>query len=287
MHQAFNGSRALIRSSAARQASIHIKKYIVQFVRLMCITSVLFMLSPHIAYAESISNMGDAINQAGRQRMLTQRMLKNYALIGQSIRGRSAQKHLDDAITLFDQQLTNLKRYSNDDNTLELLANVTSQWGPIKIEFQQAPQKEKALALRNKNDALLAATHQVVIALERQSPTKTGQLVNIAGRQRMLSQRMAASYALMAWGFEAEINPIYQQAYDEFNSALGYLSSNPTNSSAISSSLADVRQQFRRFTMTSQAAGEQVYVPGLIDRSAEKILDRMNEVTRLYADTFR
>ena len=287
MYQLYSGTSVLVSTNLMLTAFYQVRHRVVLMLALIMMLVVGIALPTANVQAESINTLGDAINQAGSQRMLTQRMLKNYALIGQSIRGRSAQQQLDESIALFDQQLVNLKRYSNDLETLELLANVTEQWAIVKKEFQQIPQKNKVLSLRNKNDALLAAANQVVLSLEHQSQTRTGQLVNVAGRQRMLSQRMAASYALMAWGFEAEIKPIYEQAYQEFDSALDYLSSNPTNSSAISSSLADVRQQFKRFTMTSQAADEHVYVPGLIDRSAEKVLKRMNEVTALYAGAFQ
>ena len=283
MYQLYSGTSVLMSKNSTLTVFYQVRHRVVSMLALIMMLVVGVALPTSKVQAESINTLGDAINQAGSQRMLTQRMLKNYALIGQSIRGRSAQQQLDESIALFEQQLANLKRYSNNLETLELLANATEQWAIVKKEFQQVPQKNKVLSLRNKNDALLAAANQVVLSLERQSQTRTGQLVNVAGRQRMLSQRMAASYALMAWGFEAEIKPIYQQAYQEFDSALDYLSSNPTNSSAISSSLADVQQQFKRFTMTSQAADAQVYVPGLIDRSAEKILKRMNEVTALYA----
>ncbi|QLE99157.1 type IV pili methyl-accepting chemotaxis transducer N-terminal domain-containing protein [Neptunomonas phycophila] len=287
MYQLYSGTSVLVSTNLMLTAFYQVRHRVVLMLALIMMLVVGIALPTAKVQAESINTLGDAINQAGSQRMLTQRMLKNYALIGQSIRGRSAQQQLDESIALFDQQLVNLKRYSNDLETLELLANVTEQWAIVKKEFQQTPQKNKVLSLRNKNDALLAAANQVVLSLEHQSQTRTGQLVNVAGRQRMLSQRMAASYALMAWGFEAEIKPIYEQAYQEFDSALDYLSSNPTNSSAISSSLADVRQQFKRFTMTSQAADKHVYVPGLIDRSAEKVLKRMNEVTALYAGAFQ
>lgn len=233
-------------------------------------------------YAAPIDSLGEAINQAGRQRMLTQRMLKNYALIGLAVRGRKSQDQLDAAINLYDQQLANLKSYSKDETTSQLLVEVDRLWGTVKGYYKEKPQLEKALELRGLNESLLAASHQVVIALEMQSPNKTGKLVNVAGRQRMLTQRMASSYALMAWGFPNELKSTYDTAYQQFSDALDLLMSSNSNSPEINAALKEVESQFKRFSSTSQA-GDTVFVPGLIERSAEKMLVKMNEITGMYA----
>ena len=53
------------------------------------------------------------------------------------------------------------------------------------------------------SDQVLALAHQGTQMLEKQSTTSAGRLVNISGRQRMLSQRMAKFYQAQAWGAPA------------------------------------------------------------------------------------
>lgn len=263
---------------------IAMKKMLSKFAILLLVSMTVLplTLAPSVANAAAITSMGEAINQAGRQRMLTQRMLKNYVLVGLNVRGRKSEDQLKAAISLFEEQLQNLEVYITNPQTKALLDDVGRLWTPVKMLYSQTPSAEKALDLRTQNDVLLAACHQVVLALEEQSDTKTGRLVNVAGRQRMLSQRLASTYALMAWGFEANVKPAYEQAYQQFGDALTELSANPTNTPEIIEALKVVRTQFKRFERTANA-GNDVYIPGLIERSAEKMLVKMNEITGMYA----
>ena len=78
-------------------------------LRLLLLLSLLPLCLPAQA---DISTLGEAINKAGRQRMLSQRMLKDYALIGLDVNAVKAQKQLDAAIQLFDSQLAELEKYA-------------------------------------------------------------------------------------------------------------------------------------------------------------------------------
>ena len=251
---------------------------------------ILWMASFQVVQASTapeITTIGEAINQAGRQRMLTQRMLKYYALAGQDVRARHSLEALKEAEELYESQIARLKAYVQDDNVQRQLTEAESLWNTVKPTFQAAPNRDQVMTLYTNNEALLAAHQQIVLSLEKLAGSKTSELVNMAGRQRMLSQRIAASYALMSWGFENEMTNNYDKAMSDMDSALSYLSSNPSNSSAVSSYLADARQNYHRLSRSSEAAEKAVYVPGLIDRSAEKILESMNEVTKLYAEALQ
>ena len=67
--------------------------------------------------AASALPMGDAIDKAGRQRMLTQRIVKSYCQMGQDVRYRVADKHLKGAIVLFEEQLAQLKAFNKEPET--------------------------------------------------------------------------------------------------------------------------------------------------------------------------
>ena len=63
------------------------------------------------AFAQ-ISDLGDAINKAGRQRMLSQRMGKAWLALVHGIEKTNAQQVLDKSLALFDRQLVELKAYA-------------------------------------------------------------------------------------------------------------------------------------------------------------------------------
>ncbi len=148
---------------------------------------------------------GEAINKAGRQRMLSQRIVKSYTQMGQDVRYRVAEKQLKAAILLFEAQMAELKKFNKDAETQRALALTEKLWVPVKASVQSKVVKKSAKELRNNAEKLLISAHQVVLMFEDQAGTDQGRLVNIAGRQRMLSQRMGNLYMLQSWGFTDEI----------------------------------------------------------------------------------
>ena len=59
-----------------------------------------------------INDINSAINKAGRQRMLSQRMAKAYFQIGQGVDIERSKKILDTSVATFDRQLVELKNYA-------------------------------------------------------------------------------------------------------------------------------------------------------------------------------
>ena len=59
-----------------------------------------------------VLDLNDAINKAGRQRMLSQRMAKAWLALVHKTESASAQLVLDRSMALFDRQLVELKTYA-------------------------------------------------------------------------------------------------------------------------------------------------------------------------------
>jgi nitrate/nitrite-specific signal transduction histidine kinase len=59
-----------------------------------------------------VLDLSDAINKAGRQRMLSQRMGKAWLALVHGIEPAAAQGVLDKSMALFDRQLVELKAYA-------------------------------------------------------------------------------------------------------------------------------------------------------------------------------
>ena len=73
-----------------------------------------------------VVDIADAINKAGRQRMLSQRMGKAWLALVHQTEGRSAQAVLDKSMALFDRQLVELKAYAPSPEIRE----TTPRWKP-------------------------------------------------------------------------------------------------------------------------------------------------------------
>lgn len=232
-----------------------------------------------------ISNITQAINDGGRQRMLTQRMLKNYALIGLGIDVEESRAQAEAAAELFEKQLKDLIAYKVNSEVAGLLLDIQDQWPKFRATvLSDSPSVDNTTDLRKLTDDLLASCHDVVLALEDASGGDTGRLVNISGRQRMLSQRMASLYALLAWGNTSSRNKSdFRQAMNEFKGALGELLDASENTEEITRGLKRVKAQFSIFEYSARIdSGE--YIPKLISNASEKILVMMNETTAQYAN---
>ena len=230
--------------------------------------------------------MGDAINKAGRQRMLSQRIVKAYALVGQKAM-LSANMQLKKSIELFDAQLNELTQFAATPEEKQSIKEVTNLWKQFKPLAQAKPNIDEAPKLAEMSDQVLAAAHQFVLLLQKRSGTNLGKLVNISGRQRMLSQRIAKFYVLTSWGLD---NPEYpkkmNKAIREFTEALHTLKTAPENTSEIKDALEKVEKDWTTFTLSKKIRGGR-YMPSLIVRSLDKILDQMNYITALYANITR
>jgi len=256
----------------------------------------IFMLAPSFfgpqsVYAEEVGlALPEAINVAGRQRMLTQRMMKLYCIIGLNINVDKNKKEMNAVASLFEKQLKQLEHIEGVNNTLisKHLKHVYEYWEPVKNMIALRPSLDGASILRHQTDELLKYAHDFVVALEGVSATSQGKLVNISGRQRMLSQRIASFYIQSVWGVKSEsVEGKSKQAKVDFDKAIKLLKAATENTPELDYLLGLVGAQWQVFrainTLGIYTKNNDYAQPALVSDSSDKILSLMNEVTHLYA----
>jgi len=235
-----------------------------------------------------VADLNDAINKAGRQRMLSQRMAKSYLGLGQGVEPELAQRTLAASMALFERQLIELKTYAPNADIKATYLQLETAWDDYKpLLTGDKPARGKAESVMALAARVLKLANDGTGQLEKTSSKPVGKLVNVSGRQRMLSQRMAAHYLSACWDVQAtactaEIN----KSRDEFIAAHALLKSAPQATPAILGELNLAEMQWTFFdnalrTVKPGAADKRAM--GEVFTASERILQVMDGVTGMYS----
>lgn len=159
------------------------------------------------------------VNLSGRQRMLVQRMTKLSLLIGSNINQKSNTKKLVKYSKLYDKTLNAFKNGDKDlglaptknEDIKKQIEIVEKEWNPfyknIQTVIKDKDKDKKELSyLVSKNELLLKKSDDLVKAYEKSNKSENFlekarlHIVNVAGRQRMLTQKMTKEKLLVVQG---------------------------------------------------------------------------------------
>jgi len=233
------------------------------------------------ASAIEIKSPTHAVDIAGKQRMFTQRMLKDYAMVGMGNTFGKPAEDLKKVSADFQDHMAALAAYTKSDELKKSIATVETLWMPLKKTLLEAPSKEKVEKLQVDLDALLKASDDTTKLFAKESGKASGEIINKSGRQRMLSQRMASLYMLKVWEVE---DPQFKTKLDDamklFKTSLAELEKSDLNTDEINALLAKVKRSFMFFEMMSKSKSK--YVPTLIYKKSNDMLVNMNSATQKY-----
>ncbi|MDP2433786.1 MAG: type IV pili methyl-accepting chemotaxis transducer N-terminal domain-containing protein [Pseudomonadota bacterium] len=259
-----------------------------QFLLGMAGVGVASLLPVDMAAAADITDIGDAINKAGRQRMLSQRMAKAYCQIGLGILPGRSEKILSSSKQRFSDQLAELKAYAPTADIKETYAELDKLWQQYSKLLSGKPNLDNARLIATLNEDVLRSAHLATTQLELHAASNVGRLINIAGRQRMLSQRMAKFYMFRQWGIKSpSLDQEAQLARREFLSALDALGKAPENDKPITNELELARMQWLFFdeALKQQDVGgkDMMTYATNVATTSERLLEVMDRITGHYA----
>jgi hypothetical protein len=150
------------------------------------------------------------INLSGKQRMLTQRMTKLALLISLNINKEKNKKSLMTFATLHNDTLEGFKGGDNKNINAQIVI-IEKAWNPffknVKIVSEGKDKDGKALDyLVNNNEKLLKVSNILVTKYEEGNKSQNYMekamvtIINLAGRQRMLTQKMTKEKLLCVKG---------------------------------------------------------------------------------------
>jgi len=229
--------------------------------------------------------MAAAINKAGRERMLSQRIVKAYCQIGLDVMPEDSRRQLRDSVSLFERQLEELRAFAPSEPIRATVAELEGLWPDFRAKATGPVTSAGCEALSVRSDAVLAVAHRLTGQLQDVASTPTGRLVNISGRQRMLSQRLAKLYMVQAAQFDSSwLRDEMESARNEFSGALQALQAAPENTVAVDAELQSVARQWEWFQAALSQDSSRAQFGLVVADASESILVSLERVTRMYEE---
>ena len=200
-------------------------------------------VSQHIIHS---ARFAEAVNRAGQLRMLSQRLVKLHLLQQAGVQPARCAEQLKASVQRIEANLAHLNKNLSRPTHGDLLAQVVLTWnhlrqalfGPVNAKAGQgAPTYELVDELA---ELLLQEAERLTSNLENGATVAPLQLLNVAGRQRMLLQRFV-KYALLGIAGERALMLRSETGMAEtraaFEQALTYLNGLPLSSQDIRAGL--------------------------------------------------
>ncbi|WP_395700642.1 ANTAR domain-containing protein [Aquabacterium sp.] len=226
----------------------------------------------------------DAVNRAGQLRMLSQRIVKALALSQAGVERAAAEDMLRDSLTRGQANIDQLAALALAEPLQPLLAQSLQAWQDLQGVLQGGSGTPDLAELDLQAQALLEAAQALTDGLQAASGRRNLQVVNLSGRQRMLSQRLAKQ-ALLAGLLPAGQGQLHADAalaaIHEFDTALLQLEQAPLTSQEIREALAVARGQWQRMLGAMRDA-RQRDSRLVLARDSEALLQSFECLTSLY-----
>lgn len=271
---------------------------------LYLLITILLLSATTALQAQTKTYLSNAVNLAGKQRMLGQRMAKNKVFLAANQKKSFATKELQKTIAGFEKGLNILKDFAPNKKIAHKVAiqeYFFNKYKTIITERSDASLKE----ILDTNTLFLAVCDDVVTELINYSKTLKNSKVNkhkryvidkiaeatgASGKLRYLTQRLTLYFSINEFGFK-KITPLQiDEIIKTMDSNLGYLTILEFNTLDIDDSLSEVQYYW------SQLKGFLYKEDGTVNMKPKKInavslydlcntiLAKANATTKMYAD---
>ncbi len=199
-------------------------------------------VSQHIVQS---ARFAEDVNRCGQLRMLSQRLVTLQVLQQALPQAEGAwEQQLQESVQRIDANLAYLGKSLSQATYGDLLGQVQQTWSDLQPVLHASPGPEAVASayasLNELAEHLLQGAERLTSQLESASPAPPLRVLNLAGRQRMLSQRFAKDAVLALLG-DAPLQVRSATGMDAsraaFEEALTYLNGLPLSTPAIHSAL--------------------------------------------------
>lgn len=247
---------------------------------------------------------GRAVNIAGRQRMLSQRFVKDFLLQQMGYKNAATSEELDSTILHFNSNFKLLKRNFKSRKAKSLLKEIDIMWQSFVTGRNEKDSDSVLTMFMQQNTRLLTLNNKLVHAIQddyfiNKNETQGSkdksysnedliEIINISGRQRMLAQRMCLYY-LASLHFSSN-KSVYighvKEVFEEFDLSLIHLLQSQFNNDQSREQIARLLFFWQRIKTEEGALYTQQFDIGDIYEITNKLTGVFEKITMIYQESY-
>ncbi len=228
-----------------------------------------------------LSRAGEAVNRAGQLRMLSQRLVLCYAQMLCGLETQQTAQISGDCIQRVEANLGILRKAISTKSYGELVDRVTASWKDLHALCAEPTDRTRLALLDARAETMLDDAESLTEFLEASGLVASLHVINVAGRQRMLGQRIAKLCFMLALEVSAPLVAQLRTLAQSFQSALDHLHQLPLSAPPIRDSLQTTDFEWQRLRKALDAISAPDTLAEVTDAS-ERLLEASERLTDLY-----
>jgi len=206
----------------------------------------------------------------------SERIMKDYALVGMRITYHNPQKDLDESIKHLDEEMADLEKHHLIAKLHKEELELHKLWSKIEHNLTQTPNKQSALTLKHHIDAFAKQCDKVAEDLAKDTGNPAEHDVVLISQLNLDVQKIAGAYVMKAWDAIGDdeyysgvkqLNNEYQKIYDELEHE-----SDKLVSPKVKKRLRTIDKHFLMIEFMAESKSGR-FVPQLIAKKANKIYE--------------
>jgi len=226
------------------------------------------------------------VEVAGKERMLSQAIAKDYLYAWQGVAADKASRAMKNEMKEFSDNLGKLRKMINDPEIENLIEFVQMSYEELQQVLKEEPNSENAQIVLDLTESMLEGSQYITDTLKQKVNIKEMKVIDTAGIQRMLAQRIAKYYIAYQAGIKDK-NTVDQmnRTVKEFTENQKELMRNPDNPATINKMLSEVDRLWKvvyKFYLNIEKGG----LPFIVYKTTDDITKKMDQVTKAYIQLY-